>query len=36
MGCITVAEESGIDLENPAIMPAIATAVESCVSGLQT
>ncbi len=35
-GCINVAEENEIDLENPAIKAAIATAVEASVSGLKT
>ena len=35
-GCINVAEEIEIDLENPAIKAAIATAVEASVSGLKT
>lgn len=35
-GCINVAEENEIDLENPAIKAAIATAVEASVTGLKT
>ncbi|WMN20964.1 hypothetical protein QL104_11160 [Pseudomonas piscis] len=35
-GCINVAEENEIDLENPAVKAAIATAVEASVSGLKT